>query len=245
MTFRSPVDVGRMAAQIDLLSGGRFVLGLGAGWHEPEHRAYGIPFPPTGERSARLVEAIEFMKQMWGPGPASYEGRYYRLEEADALPKPSPGRPALLVGGRGPRRTLRTAARFADEWNCVNAAEPTYAESVRTLERHCEAVGRDPSTIRRSMMNFAIVGPDDHFVDHQAELASGFLSRGQPTTVKELRARARERGLITGRTDEVVEQLAWLASLGVQEVQFQIMDFDDDEFPEYVASEIAPRVKDL
>ncbi len=242
VTFRSPVDVGRMAAQIDLLSGGRFVLGVGAGWHEPEHRAYGIPFPPPGERTARLKEAIELMRAMWGPGPASYEGRYYRLEGADPLPKPEAGRPKLLIGGRGPKRTLRMVAQYADEWNCVNAP-PDYNESVRILESHCAEIGRDPKTIRRSIMNFAIVGPDEHAVRRQAELAARVGARSQ--TVEEVLATAGEHGRIVGRTEEAVEQLGRLAEMGVQEVQLQHMDFNDDKFLEYVAKELAPRVKDL
>jgi F420-dependent oxidoreductase-like protein len=245
VTFRSPVDVARMAAHIDLLSNGRFVLGLGAGWHEPEHRAYGIPFPPVRERMDRLVEAIHVVRGLWGPGPATFSGRYYTLDQAEVLPNPAAGRPTLLICGRGPRRTLRIVAEFADEWNCVNAADPSYAESVHMLARHCETVGRDPAAIRRSMMNFAIVGRDDRAVNRQAELASQMLGRGQAITPAQMRSAARGRGLLCGRTDEVVEQLAELAAFGVQEVQFQHMDFDDDEFPVYVAEEIAPRVKGL
>ena len=127
VTFRSPVDVGRAAAHLDLLSGGRFALGVGAGWHEPEHQAYGIPFPPPGERADRLEEAIQVMRAMWGPGPASFAGRYYRLEDVDFMPKPAPGRPWLIVGGSGPKRTLPIAARYADEWNSVSKAPAVYA----------------------------------------------------------------------------------------------------------------------
>lgn len=242
VTFRSPVDVGRMGAQIDLLSGGRFVMGMGSGWNEPEHRAYGIPFPPPGERTGRLEEAVQVVRAMWGPGPASFEGRYYRLEDADALPKPTAGRPPLLIGGRGPRRTLRIVARYADEWNCVNAPADSYAESVHILERHCAAVERDPRSIKRSMMNFAIVGPDERAVERQAKLAAGMLERGEGNTIRE---RARSRGMLAGTTDEVIEQLGRLAELGIQEVEFQQLDFDDEEFLPYIASDISPKVKGL
>jgi F420-dependent oxidoreductase-like protein len=244
VTFRPPVEIGRMAAQIDLLSGGRLALGVGAGWNEPEHAAYGIPFPPPAERSARLEEAILLMKAMWGPGPASFEGRYYTLAGANPLPKPDAGRPWLIVGGSGPKRTLRTAARHGDEWNTVNATPETYAERVATLERHCEAEGRDPSTIKRSMMTFGIVGPNERAVEIAAEKAAKILGRGTMDG-KALRASAAERGIIHGTTDQVVEQLGRLAELGLQEVEFQHMDFDDDSVPEYLAAEIAPRVRDL
>ena len=245
VTFRSPVDVGRMAAQIDLLSGGRFVVGLGNGWNEPEHEAYGIPFPPPGERARRLEEAVLLMRAMWGPGPASFEGRYYSLKDADALPKPASGRPYLLIGGSGPKRTLRLVAQHADEWNSIAATPEVYAERVAVLERHCEETGRDPKAIKRSVMTFGLVGPDQRAIDRATEMAARAMSRSDGLSVAERQQRSREGGQIVGATDEVVEQLGRLAELGVSEVKFEHLDFDDDELPEYLASEIAPRVKAL
>ena len=244
ITFRSPVEMARMAAHIDLLSGGRFVLGMGAGWNEPEHAAYGIPFPERGERAARLGEAVQVVRALWSEAPASFEGRYYRLAGANMLPKPGPRRPWLLIGGSGPQRTLRYAARYADEWNCVNVPPSTYAERVAVLERHCADAGRDPRSVRRSMMTFAIVGPDEHSLARSAELAAKHVGRGQYDG-KGLLAAASELGMVHGTTDQVVDQLGRLAELGCGEVQFQHMDFDDDEVPRYLAEEIAPRVRDL
>ncbi|MCA9821156.1 MAG: LLM class flavin-dependent oxidoreductase, partial [Dehalococcoidia bacterium] len=105
VTFRSPADVARMAAQVDILSGGRFVMGLGAGWNESEHRAYGIPFPPVKERFDRLTEAIEVIKALW-EGPATYPGHFYQVQDAHCLPAPSRGGPPILIGGGGERRPL-------------------------------------------------------------------------------------------------------------------------------------------
>jgi F420-dependent oxidoreductase-like protein len=244
ITFRSPVEMARMAAAIDLLSGGRFVLGMGAGWHEPEHIAYGIPFPERGERSARLGEAIQVVKALWSEGPATFEGRYYRLAGADMRPKPGEGRPWLIVGGSGPQRTLKYAAKYADEWNCVNTPPSTYAERAAVLERHCASEGRDPKSIQRSMMTFGIVGPDQPALMKAAGLAAKHVGRGQ-YDAKGLLAVAGERGMIHGTTDQVVEQLGRLAELGCNEVQFQHMDFDNDEIPRYLAEEIAPRVRNL
>ena len=99
ITFRTPVEVGRMAAQLDDLSDGRFRLGIGAGWNEAEHRAFGIPFPPLGERMDRLEEAIQMMRAMWAPEPATFHGRFYQLDGADLRPKPPPGRPRVIIGG--------------------------------------------------------------------------------------------------------------------------------------------------
>jgi F420-dependent oxidoreductase-like protein len=243
--FREPVNVGRMAAQLDVLSGGRFVMGLGVGWNEPEHRAYGIPFPPARERYERLEEAVGLMRSLWSPGAASYGGQYYRMDGADALPKPSPGRPPLLIGGSGERRTLRLVARYADEWNSVNLGPEAYAHKVEVLERHCEAQGRDPSTIRRSMMAFGIVGPTEAAVDRASRTVMALFPDGRATSPAEFRGLARERGMIVGGTEEVVERLGRLAELGLQEVQFQHFDFDSDDVPEYLASEIAPRAASL
>ena len=244
VTFRPPVEIARMAAAIDLLSGGRFVLGMGAGWNAPEHTAYGIPFPPRGERSAKLVEAVELVRYLWSDGPATFDGKYYQLHGANMLPKPGNGHPWLLVGGSGPQRTLKVAARFADEWNCVNTPLTTYSERAQILNAHCEAFDRDPSTIKRSMMTFGIVGPNEKALMHNAEIASHHVGRGQ-YDAKALLAAAGELGVLHGTTEQVLDQLGKLAELGVQEVQFQHMDFDNDEVPEYLAAEIAPKVKNL
>ena len=244
VTFRSPVDVARMAAQIDLLSGGRFVVGVGNGWSEAEHRAYGIPFPSPGERSRRLEEAIQVMRALWGPGPASFSGHYYSLDNADALPKPAAGRPYLLIGGSGPKRTLAMVARYADEWNTVNTSAEALPEHMEILARHCEGVDRDPASIKRSAMMFALVGPDEPAIDRVARKFGTMFGREQRSAA-EVRASARERGMIVGGTQELVDRLGRLADLGIDEVQLQHVDFDDDELPEYLASEVAPPAKGL
>jgi F420-dependent oxidoreductase-like protein len=245
VTFRHPVDVARMAGQIDLLSGGRLVLGLGNGWNEPEHAAYGLPFPEPAERSRRLEEAIHVMRALWGPGPASYEGRHYRLEGADMLPKPSAGRPHLLIGGSGPKRTLRLAAQHADEWNSVNAPPEVIAERVGILSAHCEAVGRDPATIRKGVMVFAAVGRTQADVEAAADGIRRLTFRGEDLTPAQTIARARERGMLVGTLDEVMERLAGYARAGIDEVQFQHMNFHDDTLPEWLAAEVAPAARSL
>ncbi len=237
MTFRSPVDVGRMAAQVSLLSGGRFVLGVGAGWNEPEHRAYGIPFPPLGDRMARLAEAIHVIKALWGPGPADYTGRFFRLEGADCLPKPE--HLPLLIGGNGEQKTLKLVAQHADEWNCVMQPPADYAHKVEVLLRHCEAAGRDPSTIRRSMMTFCFAG---HTMAGVEALLRDFY-HDQASTGAELVERARSRRMLVGATDQIVDTLSELEAHGLQEVMLQHLDFASDDLPEYFAAEIAPRMR--
>lgn len=244
VTFRSPIDQARMAAQIDVLSAGRFVMGMGAGWNEAEHRAYGIPFPPLKERFDRLEESIQVAKSLWTSADARFDGRYYTLAGANCLPRPAAGRPPLLIGGGGEKRTLKLVARYADEWNSVNVDVETYRHKREVLERHCEAEGRDPATIRRSMMVFAVVGPDEASLDAAARRLMSMRGMAPDTDPRAFREALRARG-IAGTTDQVVDQLGRLAELGVQEIMFQHFNFDSDLVPEYLAAEIAPRVKGL
>lgn len=245
VTFRSPVDVGRMAAQIDLLSGGRFVMGLGAGWNEAEHKAYGIPFPAVKERFDRLDEAIQVIRALWGDGPANFDGKFYRLDGADCIPKPASGRPPLLIGGSGEKRTLRLVAKYANEWNAVNASPEQYAAKVKVLEAHCEAVGRDPATIRRSMMTFAVIGPDAASLDRATERMMGMWGAPAGTSPEQYRVSLRGRGMIVGGKDEVVDACGKYAELGMNEIQFQHFNFDDDTVPEFLAADVAVAVAAL
>lgn len=245
VTFRSPVDVARMAAQVSLLSGGRFVMGLGAGWNDAEHRAYGIHFPAVKERMNRLEEALQLMQTLWRDSPATFTGRYYQLEGADLKPKPAAGQPPILIGGSGEKRTLRLVARYANEWNCVNLAPGAYAEKVAVLERHCEAEDRDPSTIARSMMTFAVLGPDEETLDRGTRRLMGMWGAREGMAPAEYRAGMRQRGLLAGGTDEIVDTLGKLADEGLEEIDFQHFDFDDDTVPQYIAADLMPQVRDL
>ena len=157
-TYRHPAVVANAAATVDQLSGGRLVLGLGAGWQVNEHEAYGIELPPVGERLARLDEACAVVKGLLGQARTSFDGRYYQLADAPLDPKPVQDVLPLLIGGGGEKVTLRIAARWADEWNTWGAPE-VLARKNAVLDRHCEGVGRDPSTLVRSAQ--AIVVPDE------------------------------------------------------------------------------------
>lgn len=242
MTFRSPVDLGRMAAQVNQLSNGRFLLGLGAGWHQPEHDAYGIYFPPLKERMDRLEEGINVIKTLWGPGPASYKGKFYSVTDVDCLPKPVNGADTpILIGGAGPKRTLPMVAKYADEWNCVNVPLDVYKEKSQLVGEQCEGLGRDPATLHRSMMRFGIMAGDERSLDRitrQHMSTSG--ATGSPKEYRE--SLAKDRNFLVGLTSEIVDTLGKYADLGVEEVQFEHFNFTSDEVPEYLANEIAPRV---
>ena len=149
-TYRHPAVVAKMAAQVDIISGGRLLLGLGAGWQENEHEAYGIPFYTLGERLARLDEACHVMKSLWTERRSTFQGRYYQLSDAPLDPKPVQApHPELMIGGGGEKVTLRIVARHADHWN-VWGGPAVLARKGAILEEHCRTVGRDVKTIRRS-----------------------------------------------------------------------------------------------
>src|SRR5438445_1697895 len=159
ITFRHPAMLARAAAAVDVLSGGRLELGVGAGWHDGEHQAFGIPYPPVGERIRRLDEGIQVIRALWSDGPAHFDGRFYRLDGAVGWPKPMQRpRIPLIVGGKGPH-LLQIVAKHADEWNCDYSEPPsTIRVRTQTLEEACRKVGRDPHTIRRSWMGAFLIG---------------------------------------------------------------------------------------
>jgi F420-dependent oxidoreductase-like protein len=146
-TFRHPAVVANMAATLDHVSGGRLELGIGAGWMQSEHDGYGIPLPPPRERIDRLDEALQVLKLLFTQKRSTFEGSYYRLQDALCEPKPlQKPYPHLVIGGGGERRTLRTVARHADEWN-GEASPSQMAHKIAVLHEHCRAVGRDPNDI--------------------------------------------------------------------------------------------------
>jgi F420-dependent oxidoreductase-like protein len=158
-TYRHPAVLANMAATADHVSGGRFVLGMGAGWQENEHEAYGIDLPPVGERVSRFGEAVQIVRSLLTEPVTSFDGKHYRLSEAMCEPKPVQARLPLLIGASGDRM-LGITARHADEWNAWGLPEHI-AERSATLDRACEAAGRDPSEIARSCQAVVIFTTDD------------------------------------------------------------------------------------
>jgi F420-dependent oxidoreductase-like protein len=158
-TFRHPSELAKVAVSADYISGGRVELGMGTGWLEAEHEAYGFPFPALTERMSVLQEQLQVVTGHWGEGPFSFEGRHYELRELDALPKPvQRPRPNLIVGGRGGRRSLALAARFADEYNTFYKTAAECGQIRRELDVACRREGRDP--ILLSLMTGWLAGED-------------------------------------------------------------------------------------
>lgn len=144
-TFRHPVHLAIDAVAADELSGGRFMLGVGAGWNENEHRAFGFPLLPVKERMDRFEEALKVITLLWSGEPATFKGEHFTLDGAQSYPLPTRGNKVpLMIGGGGEKRTLRLVAEYADEWNITPATVEVYDHKVEVLLRHCEAVGRDP-----------------------------------------------------------------------------------------------------
>ena len=151
VTYRNPALLAKTITTLDIVSSGRAMLGIGAAWNDSEHAGYGFDFPQIGEREDRLEEALTICKAMFTQERPSFEGRYYRIDRALDSPRPiRPGGPKIMVGGGGEKRTLRTAARFADITNWFGSLEGAAAK-LPVLDRHCEAIGRDPSEITRTV----------------------------------------------------------------------------------------------
>ena len=198
-TYRYPAVLAKMVASIDHVSGGRIVLGLGSGWMESEHRAYGIPFGTAGQRLDMLEEACEVIKSLYTREISNFSGRYYNLVDAPLEPKPLQDPLPLLIGGGGEKRTLAIAARWADEWNVWGTPE-VLAHKGSVLEGHCERVGRDPAEISRSAVALLFLSTDESWL---ARIRENPIDRptiiGTPEQVTEIIAAYREVGV-----DEIV-----------------------------------------
>jgi F420-dependent oxidoreductase-like protein len=207
-TYRHPAVLAKQATTVDHISGGRLEFGIGAAWHTYEHRAFGIPFPSLRERAARLAEAVELVKRLWTEDRPKFEGQYYRLDRPPYNP-PNVQRPhpPILVGGGGEKKTLRTAARFADASNVQGTPEEV-AHKWQVLEQHCRDVGRDPASIRRTIQAPLFLSDDPGF--KQRVVNNIALATGRS-------AEQAERALLIGSIDEVKRRVQEFIDAGVQE----------------------------
>ena len=222
LTFYHPALLAKRAAAVAELSGGRLDLGIGAGWHEGEHAMFGIPFPPVKERLDRLECGARGIRALWRGRPVTLEQPYYPLREAQSFPTPPGGRVPLIVGGRGEKRTLRIVAEHADEWNITRVTVEEYGAKARVLAEHCRAVGRDPATIRRSLMVPVITGRTEAEVAARRHRARAIFPR-----VPEDAAGWRAAGFLHGVVGQVREDLARWEAAGVGRVMLQMLDMDD------------------
>jgi len=161
-SFRSPALLAKMAATLDQISGGRFELGIGAGWHEPEYHAYGFDFPSPGVRIDQLAEGIQIIKRLWAGEQFDFSGKHYRLKGAICRPRPlqSP-RPPIMIGGAGEKKMLRLVAQEADIWNASAGNYAQLDHKITVLREHCRAVGRDFASLELSLQDLVVIAPTD------------------------------------------------------------------------------------
>ena len=242
-TFRNPVMLAKEAVALDHLSNGRYWLGLGAGWNEREHAAFGFDLPPLKDRMDRLEEALEVIALLWTGEPVSYAGRFFHLRDAQMQPTPlKQGGVPLIIGGSGEKRLLALVARFADEWNCTVMPPERYAHKGQVLDQHCERIGRDPKTIARSIMMGHIVGRDQAELEQRAAWLGNFLPALKDRSPGEIVQNRREGGWLVGTPNEAVAQLQQLSQLGVSRVMLQTFNLEDDAELELIAREVMPQV---
>lgn len=225
-TFRLPGVLAIQVAQVDQMSGGRVELGLGAGWFEDEHKAYGIPFP--AERMARLEEQLAIVTGLWATPPGSsfdYAGSHYQLENSPALPKPAQAKVPVLIGGHGAKRTPRLAARYADEFNMPFASIADSARQFDRVREAAEQAGRAPDDLVYSNALVVCVGKDD------AEVARRAAAIGRD--VEDLRANG-----LAGSPAEVVEKIGAYAQTGSSRVYLQVLDLDDLDHLELISAQV-------
>lgn len=223
-SYRSPALVAKMGATLQLLTGGRFVMGLGAGWREDEYDAYGFEFPKPGVRLAQLEESIQIIKQMWAGGPTTFEGKYYQVRNAYCEPIPNPP-PPFMIGGGGEKVTMRIIAKHADWWNYCDTPE-AYSHKLNVLRTHCEAVGRDFTEIVKTWDGIQIVVAATEAEAWRIHAESPY----------------KRRGCVVGTPDQVVARLMEYVNLGVEIFFLRFDDFPSQTGIRLFTQEVMPQL---
>lgn len=219
-SFRDPTMLARTASAVDDLSGGRLALGLGAGWQEREHNNYGWDLLDIKDRFERFEEGLEVVSRLLNSAaPVDFQGKYYRLKDAILLPRPHrPGGPPITIGGNGEKRTLRFAARFAQEWNAVFIPAHEFARLNRVLDSYLAAINRPASSLRRSIMTGCIFAANDQQLEQKVSARTGGRRKADEL---------RQHGLVVGTAEQMRSQLAEYAAAGAQRIMLQWLDLDD------------------
>jgi F420-dependent oxidoreductase-like protein len=225
-TFRYPGPLAISVAQVDQMSGGRVELGLGAGWFEAEHRAYAVPFPKTAERFDRLEEQLEIITGLWGTPLGerfNFTGTHYAVVDSPGLPKPAQEpRPPVIVGGKGPRRTPRLAARFADEYNVPFATVAETGQAYDRVRQACAEAGRAELPVFSAAQTIAVGR-----TEAEAKSRADVIGQQPP---------------LFGTPERVADQLAEFAELGATRLFLQILDLTDLDHLDVIMAELAPRL---
>ncbi|MBI4926717.1 MAG: LLM class flavin-dependent oxidoreductase [Anaerolineae bacterium] len=222
--YRPPALLAKMAANLQWLSGGRFILGLGAGWKENEYRAYGYDYPATGERLDQLEEAVQVIRAMWTQDAPVFQGKVYAVQDAFCNPRPDP-LPPLMIGGHGRKKTLRLVARYADWLNFNNCTVDEYRELLGVLDEHCLAEGRNPLAIKKTYASECLaIAPTQAEVDR--------LLADSPF---------RAFNLLAGTPEECYEKIRSFVQLGVQHFIVRFPDYPQTGCAELFIKEVLPR----
>lgn len=227
-SFRNPAHLAKIAATLQFLTGGRFILGLGAGWHEEEYLAYGYPFPSRAARVEQLEETVQIIRALWSGAPATFEGKHYRVEAARCEPRPDP-QPPILIGASRPKM-LRLAARYADEWNVSSSGLTRYQRQAGFFDEACEAVGRDPAQVARSWVG----GIACAATQAEAEALAGDRFSAQ--------AEEGDFGFV-GTPAQVAAQMRSFIELGVNRFYIDCMGFSDLTCLRRVMEEVYPALQ--
>ena len=241
-TFRHPSVLAKAVVTADHISGGRVELGIGTGWLEAEHTAYGFPFPPMGERMAILSEQLEIIHGQWTEHTFDFAGNHYWIEGLDARPKPvQRPHPPLIVGGAAGPRSAALAARWADEYNTVFVTPEEARERRRVLDQACDNENRDPRTLRFSMMNGFLVGADrDDLRARAHRLAEWRGHTDQANADIDQYIAAVAQPWIVGTPEEIVARLHEYEAAGIEAVMLQHHLFEDFDALELIAAKIIP-----
>jgi F420-dependent oxidoreductase-like protein len=235
ITYREPAVLAKMGATLDVITGGRLEMGVGAAWFQQEHEALGIPFPPVAERIRRLGEACEIMKRMWTEDAASWKGTYYEIKDAYCNPKPvQKPHPPILIGGGGEQLTLKMVARHADTWNAFGTAD-IFKHKIEVLQRHCEAIGRDPNTIEKSVSLPPVLSKDRSKLD--AMLAD--MASRRAMTIEEAKT-----AMLWGSPDDAIKKIEAYRDIGVTHIILSLRAPYDPAQLDLFASEVIPALRE-
>ncbi len=225
--YRPPALLAKMASILQVLSGGRLILGIGAGWKEDEYRAYGYDFPPAPVRIRQLAEAVQIIRSMFTQPKTTFHGEYYHTQDAICQPKPTPP-PPIMIGGSGRKLTLRVVAQYADWWNGVGISPEEFAEVSEVLAGHCKAVGRDPASIVKTYSTDCLaIAPTTQEAQRLAQSSPFYAPKS---------------GII-GNPDEVEARIRRYMALGVEHIIMRFVDFPRFDGARLFIDEVLPRFR--
>ena len=224
-SYRNPALMAKMTANLQWLTGGRFLFGIGAGWMQEEYQAYGFDYPAASARVDQMEEAIQIVKLLWTQSPVSFAGKYYQIDNAYCAPQPDPI-PPILIGGGGEQKTLRVVARHADWWNLPGGTLENYAHKLDVLRQHCQAVGRDFDDIVKTWSPEAIAIAETKEAAQQIAATSPY-----------------KKDVIIGTPRQVVEQLKPFVDLGVERLIIRIIDFPKMDGLNLFVQEVMPLLR--